>query len=63
MFQKGHKLLSLKDADAFLKKNVFPETNKLLSQVDKDNNVVIIECQTCMTTHFGGDKNVSLKGY
>ena len=41
--QKAHKLLSSKRVDAFLEKNVFPETNKLLSQINKDNNVVIIE--------------------
>ena len=29
--QKAHKLLSSKGVDAFLEKNVFPETNKLLS--------------------------------
>ena len=61
--QEAHKLLSLKGVDAFLEKNVFPEMNKLLSQINKDNNVVIIERQTCMTAHFGGDKNVSLKDY
>ena len=36
--QKAHKLLSSKGMDAFLEKNVFPETNKLLSKIDKDNN-------------------------
>ena len=34
-----------------------------MSQIDKDNNVVIIKNQTCMTAHFGGDKNISLEGY
>ena len=29
--QKAHKLLSSKGVDTFLEKNVFPETNKLLS--------------------------------
>ena len=61
--QKAYKLLSSKGADAFLEKNVFPTTNKLLSHLDKDNNIVIIEHQTRMTAHFGGDKNVSLEGY
>ena len=61
--QKAHKLLNLKDVDTFSGKNVFPETNKLLSQINKDNNIVITERQTCMTDHFGGDKNVSLEGY
>ena len=60
--QKAHKLLSSKGSDAFLERTVFPETNKILSQIDKDN-VVIIERQTCMTAHFGGDNNVSLAGY
>ena len=41
--QKAHKLLSSKCVDAFLEKNVFPETNKLLSQINKNNNIVIIE--------------------
>ena len=61
--QKAYKLVSSEGMDAFLGKNVFPEINKLLSQIDKDNNVVIIECQTRMTAQFGGDKNVSLEGY
>ena len=61
--QKAHKLQSLKGVDAFLEKNVFPEMNKLLSQIDKDNNIVIIERQTRMTAHFRGDNNVSLEGY
>ena len=52
--KKAHKLLSSKGMDAFLEKNVFPEMNKLLSKIDKDSNVVIIECQTGMTAHFGG---------
>ena len=41
--QKAHKLLSSKRVDAFLEKNVFPETNKLLSQINENNNIVIIE--------------------
>ena len=49
---KAHKLLSSKGVDSFLEKNVFPETNKLLSQINKHNNVAITERQTCMTTHF-----------
>ena len=60
--QKAHNLLSSKGVNAFSEKNVFPETNKLLSQIDKDNNLVIIERQTRMTAHFEGDKNVSLEG-
>ena len=49
--------------DVFLEKNVFPETNKLLSQTNKVNNIVITERQTLMTVHFGREKNVSLEGY
>ena len=61
--QKAQKLQSSKGVDAFLEKNVFLETNKLLSQIDKSNNVVVIERKTRMTAHFGGDKNISLEGY
>ena len=61
--QKAHKLINSKGVDAFLEKNVFPETNKLLSQIKQDNTVVITECQTRMIAHFGRNKNVSLESY
>ena len=61
--QKAHILLSSKGVDAFSEKNVFPETNKLLSQTNKVNNIVITERQIRMTVHFGRDKNVLLEGY